>query len=129
MRADTQEWVRCAEEDYSAASALMVSRRKHLAAAICFHVQQCVEKYLKARLAEGGLPVPQVHSLLVLLNQVLPLEPLWSAFHSSLDQLHHYAVHVRYPGHQATRGQARVAMRICRSLRKEVRLALGLPAK
>ena len=46
--------------------------------AVCFHTQQCAEKYLKARLEEGGLSVPKSHDLDDLLNRLLPIEPLWA---------------------------------------------------
>jgi hypothetical protein len=51
MKAITAEWVAKAEDDF----ALLVREsrvRKHPAHdAICFHAQQCAEKYLKARLS------------------------------------------------------------------------------
>jgi HEPN domain-containing protein len=68
MKADTKEWVRYAEEDFDVASVLMRRRTKTAANTIGFHCQQCVEKYLKARLEEAGLPVPKVHSLAALLG-------------------------------------------------------------
>jgi hypothetical protein len=38
-------------------------------------------------------------------------------------------VKFRYPGHIATRSDARAALKSCRSLRIEVRFSLGLPKK
>jgi hypothetical protein len=35
----------------------------------------------------------------------------------------------RYPGHTATKADARQALKACRSVRTEVRLSLGLPGK
>lgn len=130
MKADTAEWVRCAEEDFAVATVLMKGRRRvSTNNSICFHCQQCVEKYLKSRLEEAGLKVPKIHSLMALLNQTLSLEPLWASFLPSLTTLNNYAVHFRYPGHLASRQDTRTALKICRSIRREVRLALGLPAK
>src|SRR5690348_490459 len=37
---------------------------------VCFHAQQCVEKMLKALLADQGFPVPQVHRLSDLLSRL-----------------------------------------------------------
>jgi HEPN domain-containing protein len=34
---------------------------------VCFHCQQCAEKYLKVLMEELGLPVPKTHTLVVLL--------------------------------------------------------------
>ncbi len=130
MKADTLEWVRCAKEDFSVATSQLRRRTKQPTTnAICFHCQQCVEKYLKARLSEAGLGVPKVHDLVLLLQRLLPVEPLWASFAPTLRGLNDYAVKFRYPGHIATRTDARAAMKACRSIRAEVRLNLGLPKK
>jgi HEPN domain-containing protein len=34
--------------------------------AACFHAQQCVEKYLKARLQEAGIVFTKTHNLIFL---------------------------------------------------------------
>ena len=131
MNANALEWVRYAEEDYEVAVSLNKKRhgRKAPLNSICFHCQQCLERYLKGRFEAAGLPVPKTHDLVVLLDQVLSLEPLWASFQSSLAIVKDYTVDFLYPGHRATPTQAREALRICRSIRKEVRVALGLSAK
>ncbi len=129
MKADTEEWVRFAEAEFKAASTLIRSRAKDISNIIGFHCQQCVEKYLKARLEEETLPVPKVHSLTALLSLLLQKEPLWESFTPSLLLLNNYAVKFRYPGHLATRADAREALKACRSIRAEVRLSLGLSKK
>ncbi len=108
----------------------MLRRRTRTAAnAIGFHAQQCVEKYLKARLEEAGMAVPRTHDLVALVQLLLALEPLWASFAPALRRLNDYAVKFRYPGHPATRAGARQAVQACRSVRADVRLSLGLPAK
>jgi HEPN domain-containing protein len=129
MKAATREWVRCAEEDFDVANALLRRRTKTAANSIGFHCQQCVEKYLKARLEEGSLNAPKTHDLIVLLQLLLPVEPLWASFAPALRRLNDYAVKFRYPGHVATRTDAREALRVCRSIRTDVRLSIGLPRK
>jgi HEPN domain-containing protein len=129
MKAATREWVRCAEEDFDVANALLRRRTKTAANSIGFHCQQCVEKYLKARLEEGSLNAPKTHDLIVLLQLLLPLEPLWASFAPALRRLNDYAVKFRYPGHVATRTDAREALKVCRSIRTDVRLSIGLPRK
>lgn len=47
---------------------------------LCFHAQQCVEKYLKARLCEAGIEFPKTHVLAALLDLVAPVEPLWETY-------------------------------------------------
>ena len=127
MKPATREWVRCAEEDFNVAAALMRRRTKTAANSIGFHCQQCVEKYLKARLEEAGLNAPKTHDLVVLLQLLLPVEPLWASFAPALRRLNDYAVKFRYPGHVTTRADAQHALKACRSLRSDVRLSLGLP--
>ncbi len=130
MKAETREWVRCAEEDFDVALTQFRRRTKRPTAnAIGFHCQQCAEKYLKARLEEAGLGIPKVHDLVLLLQRLLPIEPLWASYAPMLRGLNDYAVKFRYPGHVATRADARAALKGCRSIRAEVRLSLGLPKR
>jgi HEPN domain-containing protein len=68
MKPAAREWVRCAEEDFDVAAALLRRRTKTAANSIGFHCQQCVEKYLKARLEEAGGNAPKTHDLVALLN-------------------------------------------------------------
>ena len=49
--------------------------------------QQCVEKYLKGRMADAGMVVPRTHDLAALLDALLPLEPLWEAARPRLEVL------------------------------------------
>jgi HEPN domain-containing protein len=126
MKASTREWVLKAEEDFLAATALHRRRKKPLLNIVCFHVQQAIEKYLKARLEEAGLSVPKTHDLLHLLNLAVAMEPLWSAYHGAFSLLVSYAVQTRYPGNSVTKSDARHAVKLCREFRKEARRALGL---
>lgn len=129
MKTATREWVRCAEEDFDVARALLRRRTRTAANSIGFHCQQCTEKYLKARLEEAGLGVVRTHDLVALLQLLLPVEPLWAAFAPALRRLNDYAVKFRYPGHVATRNDARRALSACQSIRGDVRLSIGLPRK
>jgi len=79
MRRQTKEWVAKAEADFDAAQALFRRRKFAHHDTVCFHAQQCVEKYLKARLAEARIAFPKTHALSSLLNLLSPLEPLWSS--------------------------------------------------
>lgn len=129
MKPATREWVRCAEEDFDVAAALLRRRSRIAANSIGFHCQQCAEKYLKARLEETGVSPPKTHDLVALLQLLLPVEPLWAAFAPALRRLNDYAVKFRYPGHVATKVDARRALQACRSIRADVRLGLGLPRR
>jgi HEPN domain-containing protein len=126
MKPTTREWVRKAENDFKVVSQILRRRKDVVPDAACFFCQQCVEKYLKARLVEAGIAFPRTHDLLQLLNACLPVEPLWSAYSRAVDGMTDYAVDFRYPGHSATPREAKLAFKHCRSVRVEVRRALGL---
>jgi HEPN domain-containing protein len=96
--------------------------------AVCFHAQQCAEKYLKARLVAGGLAIQKIHSLGVLLDQAIALEPQWEKFRVGLSQLSVFAVASRYPGESADRDDAADAVQACRSFRLAARRSL-IPRK
>ena len=126
MKPTTREWVTKAENDFTVASQILHRRKDIVPDAACFFCQQCVGKYLKARLLEAGIAFPRTHDLLQLLNACLPVEPLWSAYAKVVDAMTDYAVDFRYPGHTATLRAAKLALKHCRSLRAEARRALGL---
>jgi HEPN domain-containing protein len=126
MKPTTREWVKKAENDFKVASQLLRRRKDVVPDAACFFCQQCVEKYLKARLLEAGIAFPRTHDLLQLLNACLPVEPLWSTYSKVVDGMTDYAVDFRYPGHSATLREAKLAFKHCRSLRAEARHSLGL---
>ncbi len=111
---------------FLAATALNRRRKKPLWNVVCFHAQQMVEKYLKARMEEAAMNVPKTHDLVHLLNTVAAVEPLWVTFQPALSLLVSYAVQTRYPGSSATKADARHSMKLCRKFRKEARLTLGL---
>ena len=75
MKRLTAEWVAKAEADYQGAVALQRRRKQPLPDLVCFHSQQCAEKYLKAFLQETGVPVPRTHVLTDLLNLTIPTHP------------------------------------------------------
>jgi HEPN domain-containing protein len=126
MKRTTREWVRKAENDFRAASQLLRRRKEIVPDAVCFLCQQCLEKYLKARLTEAGFIFPRTHDLLQLLKLCVPLEPSWSVYSKVVDAMTDYAVDYRYPGYSATVREAKTAMKNCRAIRSTVRRGLGL---
>jgi len=126
MKPITREWIKKAENDFKVLS-LLVRRRKHrVPDAVCFFSQQCVEKYLKARMTEAGLGFPKTHDLYLLLNLVGSLEPTRTSFGRAVKALTNYAVDYRYPGNFATWHEAKAAYQYCRNIRIIVRRSLGL---
>jgi len=64
---------------------------------VCFHCQQAAEKMLKAYLVARGKDYPISHDLLLILEQVLSLDPKAEKLRDTLIILMSYAVEVRYP--------------------------------
>ena len=126
MKATTREWVDRAEADYAAALLLRRSRKKHSRDIVCFHLQQCVEKYLKARLDEGGMGFPKTHDLERLLDLAVKLEPLWSSLRPMMATITDYAVESRYPGRTTSPAEARALLRATARIREIIRERLGL---
>ena len=129
MKRETRDWVRCAEDDFEAAGILFRRRTRTAANTMAFHCRQSAEEYLKVRLKKLRLRVPRTHHLVALVGLLLPSHPPRAAFNPALLLLNNYAAEFRDPGHVATRADARVALRACRSIRAEVRASLGLPKK
>lgn len=127
MKPITAEWVSKAEGDFVMMEREARARRHRNYDGICFHAQQCVEKYLKALLAEAGLSFVRTHDLTVLLDQVLILQPNWEQYRVDLAYLSDFAVAYRYPGESASKDEALDARRRCRTFRRTARGALNLP--
>ncbi|MDE0687604.1 MAG: HEPN domain-containing protein [Candidatus Poribacteria bacterium] len=119
----TLEWIEKAEEDYNAAKWLQQSPNP-VHNSICFHVQQCIEKYLKAWLQEANISAPRTHNLEELLALILPTLPEWSHWQSDFKIITEYAVDPRYPGGSATADDTQHAMLMCDEVRQAVRTQL-----
>jgi HEPN domain-containing protein len=121
----TAEWIAKAEADYEGAVSLR-RRRKALPDLVCFHCQQCAEKYLKAFLQDNAIPFPKTHVLEDLLRLATASFPKMSNLVSSLMILEDYSVKFRYPGVTATISEATDAMKAVRFVRKNLRQSLGI---
>ena len=126
MKPITQEWIDKSEGDWATLMREYRARKKPNYDAVCFHAQQCAEKYLKARLQEAGIHFAKTHNLLNLLNDLLPIEPAWTNLHKSLASLTVYAVKYRYPGDSADKAEAQESVKNCRLIRKTVRQFFAL---
>ncbi|MCY3551877.1 MAG: HEPN domain-containing protein [Candidatus Poribacteria bacterium] len=122
----TQEWAQKAERDY-AAIALHQQAEDPDFDMICFHAQQCIEKYLKAWLQGADIPLLRSHDLLALLDMIVPTIPSWRAWQPDFLVIAPYAVEFRYPGKSATAEKAQHATRICSEVRQAIRSELKLP--
>ncbi len=71
----TQEWIDKAEGDFATGLRESRVRKDPNYDSVCFHAQQCVEKYLKGKLQEETIKFPKTHDLEKLLDLLLPIEP------------------------------------------------------
>jgi HEPN domain-containing protein len=122
----TIEWIEKADADFETASREVRVRKKPNYDAVCFHSQQCVEKYLKAILQERNISFRKTHNLTALLDLLLPTEPAWELMRPHLERLNVFSVQVRYPGESADKSIAREAISLSRKARSRARVSLGL---
>jgi HEPN domain-containing protein len=127
MKRITREWIKKAEGDWHDALRAYRARKHPNYDSTCFHAQQCVEKYLKARLDEAGIAFGKTHDLPFLLRLALYVEPQWTNLRRPAKALNAYAVDIRYPGRVATKARAKKAIADCRQIRRAVRTVFGLP--
>lgn len=121
----TTEWVEKAEEDWQTLEWLVQSPRA-FPAAIGFHAQQCVEKYLKARPHEAGITFPRTHDLEGLAELLRQTVPGLAGCLDQLAFLSRFAVEIRYPGIVPNDDEAAEALQACTELRLRLRESLGL---
>lgn len=127
MKTATAEWVKKADDDYGTMLRDYRARNSPNYDGCCFHAQQCVEKYLKARLQNAGVAFPKTHDLVALVKlSAPPLEPLWLAFVAEFTTLRNAAVEVRYHGASATKESAKASINTAKKFRAQARARLGL---
>lgn len=126
MKPITAEWVAKAEGDFAVMERESQVQVEPSYDAVCFHAQQCAEKYLKARLCEADITFGKIHDLVALLEDVLDVEPAWETFREDLAYLSDFAVTFRYPGESADRESALDAQQRCRLFRLAARKTPGL---
>lgn len=125
MQPITQEWVDKAEGDAKVATTLW-QMEVPVYDAICFHAQQCVEKYCKAWLVEWHVDFPRTHDLEALAKLCLASLPELTALLDDLRYLTSFAVEIRYPGISASRQDAEHCWQDASRARALFREHLGL---
>ena len=93
-----RDWIKKAENDFKTGKD-EIQTENPATDTICFHMQQCVEKYLKAFLLFSGKELKRTHIIEELIKEA---EEIDKEFHKLIDMgapvLTDYAVEVRYPG-------------------------------
>lgn len=115
------EWISKAEGDYHTAQRELAVRRRPNYDAVCFHAQQCAEKYLKAFLVLCEIEPPRTHNLSALLKLCSDQDGSFEFIRPLLDSLATYAADIRYPGEFSTKAEARQAVQAMKQVREFVR--------
>ena len=126
MNPKTQEWIDKAERDWATMLREYRVRKSPNYDAVCFHAQQCAEKYLKSRLFDANISFLKTHDLELLLNDLAPIEPNWISLRNEAIILTSFAVELRYPGMNAVKSDSKETVKNCRLIRKTVRQSFNL---
>lgn len=116
-----RQWIEKAEHDLRNAEHTLTLKDDCPFDTVCFHTQQCAEKYLKAFLVFHEVDFPKTHDLVLLEN--LTASPGLKGIH--LHTLNRYSMEARYPGdwETITRAEAEKAVVIAKRVRNAVRSA------
>lgn len=127
MKPETVEWVAKADADLATAKREAAVVESPNYDAVCFHAQQCAEKYLKAVMVEDGVRIPRIHDLEALLNMLDSQHPELQKVIHSARILSAMAVEVRYPGMMADEDDAAESVRAAVVIREAVCVILVCP--
>ena len=90
------KWIEKAEKDLLTAEREL-SFEDPVTESVCFHSQQCVEKYLKAFLVHHQIYFTKTHRIMDLIELCATTEASFKDKLEDADTLTDYAVEVRYP--------------------------------
>ena len=118
-------WVEKADHDLTNAEHTLKLEDECPLDTVCFHAQQCAEKYLKALLCCKGISFPRTHDLRVLVQAALSVSQLKVDAEATV-ALNRYAVETRYPGdwQEIGRAEAVQAVETAKAVRSAVRAQL-----
>jgi HEPN domain-containing protein len=120
------QWASKADHDFRNAEYTLTLQEDCPFDTVCFHAQQCAEKYLKALLLQAGGEPPRAHDLRLLLQR-LPAD-MAGLFHmEDMVALNRYSIEARYPGEweEISRTEAERAVMLARGVCVAARRLLG----
>lgn len=126
MKDLTKEWIRKAEKDFRVATREFNINPPEYDA-VCFHSQQCVEKYMKAILQENDIVFDKVHDLDYLLGKCKVFIPELLPLRTVIVELSSFAVDIRYPGTDASNEEAKENLSFANTIRDIIRHHFKLP--
>jgi HEPN domain-containing protein len=126
MNSQVTEWVSKAEGDFATAGRELRARKSPNYDAVCFHAQQCAEKYLKAVLQENEKRIPKIHNLIELMLLCEEIDSSFEMLRADLVTMERFSVRTRYPGESAEKEDAQSAYAAAATTRNFIRQKLGL---
>jgi HEPN domain-containing protein len=122
LNKETARWIDKAEHDLLAADCMIRSAAGMLSDIVCFHCQQCAEKYLKALLILLGVAFPKTHDIRLLLDMIHTKVSL-NLSRERVVPLNRYVIEGRYPGdwEPITIEEAKLALTAAKEVKAAVR--------
>ena len=126
VQAEARRWVERAENDLRNAECVLRLTEDCPTDTVCFHCQQCAEKYLKALLISRNSAFPKTHDLVLLLNLIAGAGGL-ALQAEQVQPLNRYSVEARYPGDwdPIDLNEATEALGLAKGVREAVRAVLA----
>jgi len=119
-----REWIAKADNDLKTAAHTLKLGADCPTDTVCYHGQQCIEKYLKALLVFRGIDFPKTHDLERLVA-MLPSRLRPRLTNEEQGRITAYATGARYPGWgEIPLSEARRAVAAARRVRREIRISL-----
>ena len=119
-----RDWVQKAENDLINAVNTLKMGAECPTDTVCFHAQQCVEKYLKGLLVLRAIDFPRTHDIEKLISLV-PAAARSGLTAEEQGKLTEYVTAARYPGSgEIPLAEAKWAVAIARRVRREIRRVL-----
>jgi HEPN domain-containing protein len=116
-----KEWIKKAEKDLIAAKHLLSIKPNPPYDIICFHAQQCAEKYIKAFLIYKEIEFEKTHDLGKLVGLASINDESFIEIIDIAEKLTDYAVDVRYPApEEITEEEAKEAIKIAEEIKEFV---------
>ena len=89
-------WLQKAEGDLKVAKRELQAEDSVLDA-VCFHLQQAVEKYLKAFLSKYSDKIKRTHNIEFLIEQCIHIDKDFKRYEEKFDRVAECGVEIRYP--------------------------------
>ena len=127
MIEEAKRWLLKALDDLKVAEHEMaLPANERVTSAVCFHLQQFVEKVFKAFLVAHGRSFPRTHNLSFLKMLCAEIDKDFAAL--PVDELSIYAVEMRYPGEplRPSQEECEAFLRLAQAIKALIEVKIGV---